>query len=129
MYLDLLACRSHTFFTITMAMTDFFNEQCKHQLENLPDMEMPAQLTQTLFDHQVQGVKWLVQRERGQEPSPFYQQVVEGNKTVWFCNITNAAQDYPVCQKATRVYACYPVQCDLLISLRLMIALYSPVLQ
>jgi hypothetical protein len=79
----------------TMTLIDFFNEQCKHQLENLPDMEMPKQLTQTLFDHQIQGVKWLVQRERGQEPSPFYQKQVEGSKTVWFCNITNASQDYP----------------------------------
>jgi hypothetical protein len=75
-------------------LADFFNEQCKQQLENLPDMDMPKQLTQPLFDHQIQGVKWLVQRERGQEPSPFYQKQVEGNQTVWFCNITNASQSH-----------------------------------
>jgi len=73
-------------------LDDMFQNQSKDQLANLPDVEIPVQLTQKLFEHQVQGIQWLVQRERGTQPVPFYKQTQENGKDVWFCEITNSSQ-------------------------------------
>jgi SWI/SNF-related matrix-associated actin-dependent regulator of chromatin subfamily A3 len=73
-------------------LDDMFHKQSKQQLENLPDLEMPPQLTQDLFLHQIEGIKWLYQREQGTQPVPFYELVKEGGRDVWFCDITNASQ-------------------------------------
>lgn len=69
-----------------------FEKLSKDQLANLPEIEMPVHLTQTLFDHQIQGIRWLYHRETSGEQVPFYKKVREGGKEVWFSEITNSSQ-------------------------------------
>jgi SNF2 family DNA or RNA helicase len=76
-------------------LDDMFDKQTKEQLENLPDLEMPSQLTNvTLFDYQVQGIKWLVHNETSTSLAPFYKQVRESGQIKWLCEITNCSQTH-----------------------------------
>jgi SNF2 family DNA or RNA helicase len=75
------------------ALDEMFDKQLEDQYKNLPDILMPACLTNiTLFDYQIQGIKWLVKKETSPSPAPFYKQVVEKGKQVYLCDITNASQ-------------------------------------
>jgi hypothetical protein len=57
---------------------------------------MPACLTNiTLFDYQIQGIKWLV-KETSPSPAPFSKQVTEKGKLVYLCDIANASQQNPL---------------------------------
>ena len=73
-------------------LDDMFAEQTKKQLENLPEITLPKTLTATLLEHQVEGVRWLYQREQGNQPPPFYKQVQERGQSMWLCEITQASQ-------------------------------------
>jgi translation elongation factor EF-Tu-like GTPase len=74
-------------------LDDMFEQISKDQLANLPDIAMPSVLTaETLFDHQVQGIRWLYQHETGTKQVPFFKKVKESGKNVWFSEITNSSQ-------------------------------------
>ena len=97
-----------------------FDKQSQRQLQDLPPVEIPSQLCSniTLFDHQRQGIQWLVRQETAassssEEPSasssqtktkqsssatttsPFFKQVQENGVTKWLCDITQSSQDAP----------------------------------
>lgn len=73
-------------------LDEMFEKLSKDQLSNLPDIPMPEALVQELFDHQVQGIRWLYQRETGNQQIPFYKKITENGKEVWFSEITNSSQ-------------------------------------
>lgn len=75
------------------ALNKMFDKQLEDQYKNLPDVSMPSCLKGiTLFDFQIKGVKWLLKKETDPSPAPFYKQVTEKGKKVWFCEITNSSQ-------------------------------------
>jgi hypothetical protein len=72
------------------ALDDMFDEQARAQLENLPNYQMPALHLKSrlkLFEHQVQGIRWLIHQEKQDLPSYFERQVRNG-RTSWMCKIT-----------------------------------------
>jgi len=73
-------------------LDDMFEQLSKDQLAHLPQIDMPSTLTQTLFDHQVQGIRWLYHRETCDQQVPFYKLIKEGGKSVWFSEITHSSQ-------------------------------------
>mmetsp|Transcript_12803 Transcript_12803/g.15672 ORF Transcript_12803/g.15672 Transcript_12803/m.15672 type:complete len:1060 (+) Transcript_12803:80-3259(+) len=84
-------------------LDEMFDKQFENQLRNLPDLNMPVQFKNlTLFPHQIEGIKWLVQQENKalyshsnkEEESnhPFYKRVVEQGRQKWLCEITQCSQ-------------------------------------
>ena len=73
-----------------------FDQLCADQLKSLPSIDIPSHYFKkdvTLFDHQKQGIQWLVQQETSQHKSnPFFQKTKEKGKDGWICNITNCFQ-------------------------------------
>ncbi len=75
------------------ALNKMFDKQLEDQYKDLPDVSMPSCLKGiTLFDYQIKGVKWLFKKETNPSPAPFYKQVTEKGKKLWFCEITNSSQ-------------------------------------
>jgi len=70
-----------------------FEKVSQEQLKNLPQIPAPAALTAQLLDHQLDGIRWLYQRETGDMPVPFYKQIQEKGRQVWFSEITNSSQN------------------------------------
>jgi SWI/SNF-related matrix-associated actin-dependent regulator of chromatin subfamily A3 len=74
-------------------LDSMFEQQCKTQLANLPAVDIDPTLLQVdLFDHQIQGIRWLVHMESGTVPAPFYKEVMEQGKKMWLSEITNSSQ-------------------------------------
>ena len=75
-------------------LDEMFEQLSNEQLSSLPDVPMPSSLVSkgSLFDHQVQGIRWLYHHETGDLPIPFFKKVREGGKDVWFSEITNSSQ-------------------------------------
>jgi hypothetical protein len=48
-----------------------------------------------LFDYQIQGIKWLLKKETGENTAPFYKSVKEGGKNMYLCEITQSSQSQP----------------------------------
>ena len=72
-----------------------FDKQSKQQLSNLPNYPLPTHLmvdTIQLLDYQTTGIQWLIHQETNGTLPPFYKQIKEKGKTVWFCDITNCSQ-------------------------------------
>jgi SNF2 family DNA or RNA helicase len=70
-----------------------FDKQLQTQLQDLPDLQMPACLKNIkLFDFQVQGIQFLVQKELSPKPPPFFKTVQEQRKTMYLCEITQSSQ-------------------------------------
>lgn len=76
-------------------LDDMFEKISKSQLENLPDISAPTLLTTQLMKHQLEGVRWLYQRETEDQPVPLYKQIQENGKTVWLSEITRSSQVHP----------------------------------
>jgi SWI/SNF-related matrix-associated actin-dependent regulator of chromatin subfamily A3 len=76
-------------------LDDMFDKQTQLQLAGLPQIEMPSQFHNvTLFDHQINGIRWLVHQETNQSKrAPFYTQVKEKGRNVWLCEITQCSQE------------------------------------
>ena len=73
-----------------------FDEQLERQLQNLPPLPAPSCLQFiTLFDFQIQGIRWLVQNETHPRPAPFFTTVQEKGQTMHLCEITQSSQKDP----------------------------------
>ena len=78
------------------ALDNMFDKQLKAQLKDLPDIAMPDTLKNiTLMDYQIQGIKWLVKKEKDASPAPFYKKVKENGKNLHLCEITQSSQAEP----------------------------------
>jgi len=78
------------------ALDSMFDKHLKEQYKDLPDIAMPSCLTGiTLMDYQIQGIKWLVKKETGATPAPFYKKVKEKRQTMYLCEITQSSQAEP----------------------------------
>lgn len=75
-------------------LDDMFEQQTKSQLSNLPQVTIPA-LEVELYNHQVDGIRWMCHRETGNIEPPFFRKVMEQNKTMWLSEITNSSQSMP----------------------------------
>lgn len=75
-------------------LDDMFDQLTNEQLSSLPNICMPSSLVSkdSLFEHQMQGIRWLYQRETGDLQIPFFKIVREGGRDVWFSEITNSSQ-------------------------------------
>jgi len=72
-------------------LDDMFEEQAREKLANLPDLEMPRQFRPSveLFQHQIDGIRWLAAQEQGRELSPFVRKLTLKNGTVaHYCRLT-----------------------------------------
>lgn len=77
------------------ALDQMFDNTLKEQYKNLPKVAMPIVLQNiTLMDYQIQGIKWLVKKEKGARP-PFYKKVKEKKQTMYLCEITQSSQLQP----------------------------------
>lgn len=77
------------------ALNKMFDRQLDDQYKDLPDVSMPTCLKGiTLFDYQIKGVKWLLKKETNPSKAPFYRQITENGKKMWFCDITNSSQTH-----------------------------------
>ena len=74
------------------ALDDMFDKQLQEQMQNLPNLDMPTFKGITLFEYQIQGIKWLVEKETRPKPAPFYSEVMENGRRVHFCEITQSSQ-------------------------------------
>ncbi|KAL9184392.1 hypothetical protein ACHAXT_002478 [Thalassiosira profunda] len=75
------------------ALDEMFDKHLKEQYADLPDIDMPSCLQGiTLLDYQIQGIKWLVKREKDAAPAPFYKKVTEKGQTMYLCDITQSSQ-------------------------------------
>jgi SNF2 family DNA or RNA helicase len=54
-------------------MDKMFESQSAQQLQNLPEFVRPKEFKKsvTLFDHQVDGIRWLLKQEQNAPPNPF----------------------------------------------------------
>lgn len=69
------------------ALEEMFEEQSLKKIQELPQLEMPALLSKHhLFDHQRDGIRWLVAQE--EEKTPAYFKKTADNR--WQCDITKA---------------------------------------
>mmetsp|Transcript_11266 Transcript_11266/g.27119 ORF Transcript_11266/g.27119 Transcript_11266/m.27119 type:complete len:965 (-) Transcript_11266:92-2986(-) len=78
-------------------LDDMFEKQLELQLQNLPNVEMPSAFKSKLklFDYQIQGIRFLVEKERNPTPAPFFRRVQEQGKTMHLCEITQSSQVKP----------------------------------
>ena len=74
-----------------------FEEQCKNKTQSLPQISMPEQFKNlTLYNHQKDGIQWLVHQERSDKAiPPFFKKVKAGSREVWYCEITQCQQMSP----------------------------------
>ena len=78
------------------ALDDMFDKTLSEQYKDLPNISMPSCLKGvTLFDHQVQGIKWLFKREMDGRAAPFYKKIKENGRDMYLCEITNSSQMEP----------------------------------
>lgn len=80
----------------TMELDQMFDRLSRDQVGRLPKYPMPELLLKamakrnvSLFEHQVQGIRWLIHQERDEFPSYFKQQ---GNS--WRCLITKCSMNH-----------------------------------
>ena len=75
-----------------------FEKQAREKLDNVPEYEMPSQFRPglTLFDHQIEGIRWLVHQERSGGAEAFFTetQCVDGTKG-WRCIISDEVRTTP----------------------------------
>jgi hypothetical protein len=89
-------------------LDQMFDQLVHDQLLNLPNVALPPTLTTPLLDHQVEGIRWMYDKEKlsfaknipgddggSVNSNPFYRPVKEKGRTMWFCEITNATQAMP----------------------------------
>eukprot|EP00980_Cylindrotheca_fusiformis_P021352 scaffold8235_cov113-Cylindrotheca_fusiformis.AAC.6 len=76
-------------------LDSMFDQQLQRQLQNLPDLDMPNFCNLQLFDFQVQGIRFLVQKETNPQPPPFFTTVKEQGRTMHLCEITQSSQPHP----------------------------------
>jgi hypothetical protein len=73
-------------------LDDLFVKQSKERMNGVPLIDMPKILEQNgvrLFDHQKDGIRWLVHKEvTNQDVPPFYKPRKFGAKVYWHCKIT-----------------------------------------
>ena len=72
-------------------LDDMFEEQAREKLANLPNIEMPPQFRPSveLFQHQIDGIRWLAAQEQGRELSPFVrQQTLKNGTDAHYCRLT-----------------------------------------
>lgn len=77
-----------------------FDKQIQQQLQDLPDLEMPLFVGMKLYDFQVQGIRFLVQKETKLQPQPFFKTVMEQGRQMHLCEITQSSQSKlpaPIC--------------------------------
>ena len=71
-------------------LDEMFDKQTEQQLKELPNMSMPIQFKDkvSLYQHQIDGIKWLVHQENkmnesnGKGNNPFFKEVHEGKRKV-----------------------------------------------
>lgn len=75
-----------------------FEKQAREKLDNVPEYEMPSQFRAglALFDHQKEGIRWLIHQERTGGAQAFYTktQDVDGTKG-WRCVISEEFRSEP----------------------------------
>lgn len=75
-----------------------FEKQARKKLDNVPDYEMPSQFQPglSLFDHQKEGIRWLIHQERSGGAEAFFTETerIDGTKA-WKCNISRETQPLP----------------------------------
>ena len=77
------------------ALDKMFDKELEAQYKDLPNVNMPSCFKGiTLFDYQIQGIKWLLKKEAG-ATAPFYKSVKEGGKQMYLCEITQSSQSQP----------------------------------
>ena len=92
-------------------LDEMFDQLVNDRLNNLPPISIPTTITSPLLDHQIDGIRWLYNNEKNiddylQEQHdkipktkswsvPFYQQIQQGETTVWKSEITGATQTDP----------------------------------
>jgi len=75
-----------------------FEKQAREKLADVPEYEMPSQFRPglTLFDHQKEGICWLIHQERSGGAEAFYTEIKCANgQKAWICNISNKVQLIP----------------------------------
>ena len=78
------------------ALDEMFDKHLEEQYNDLPNINMPSCLRNIeLFDYQIQGIKWLLKKETGENTAPFYKSVKEGGKNMYLCEITQSSQSQP----------------------------------
>lgn len=78
------------------ALDEMFDKHLSEQYNDLPNINMPSCLRNIeLFEYQIQGIKWLLKKENGENAAPFYKSVKEGGKNMYLCEITQSSQSQP----------------------------------
>jgi SWI/SNF-related matrix-associated actin-dependent regulator of chromatin subfamily A3 len=79
------------------ALDEMFDKTLSEQYKDLPDVSMPTSCLKgiTLFEHQVQGIKWMIKKEKFGGAAPFYKKVKEQGRPMHLCEITNSSQAEP----------------------------------
>lgn len=73
-------------------LDDMFEKLTEEQLKNIPQLKTPSTLCTKLMEHQILGLRWLYSRETSTSLPPFYRQVKEKGRKVWFSEISNSSQ-------------------------------------
>ena len=81
------------------ALDEMFDQQSRAQIVDLPPYPMPALLlpsggTQKLFQHQIDGIRWLIHQEQIDVPSYIATQQHATGQTTWKCRITHTVFRY-----------------------------------
>lgn len=81
------------------ALDEMFDQQSRAQIADLPLYPMPALLqpsggTQQLFQHQIDGIRWLIHQEQIDVPSYIATQQLDTGQTIWKCRITHTIFRY-----------------------------------
>jgi len=74
----------------TNLLDEMFDKQATEKISKLPPYPMPPLLSGVrLFDHQQEGIRWLIHKEKGALPTYFEERAdpITGRKT-WRCTIT-----------------------------------------
>ena len=75
-----------------------FEKQAREKLDNVPRYAMPSQFRPglTLFDHQIEGIRWLVHQERSGGAEAFFTETRNVNGTKgWRCIISEKLRTEP----------------------------------
>lgn len=79
-------------------LDEMFEKQAREKLTNVPDYKMPSQFRQglNLFDHQVEGIRWLIHRERSGGAEGLFAETHRANgEKAWRCKISDKLQTQP----------------------------------
>lgn len=75
-----------------------FDKQAREKLDGVPRLDMPSQFRDglTLYDHQKEGISWLVHQERSGGADGLFIETtgVNGEKS-WTCKISDERQNEP----------------------------------